>query len=69
MKKSILNIGKALNRTEQKSINGSGGGSCSYDGQPCGRNYFCCEDPASPGSFVCLHWTLSCHSSGGGGDQ
>lgn len=68
MKKSILNIGKVLNKAEQKSITGSGGG-CSYDGQPCGRNRFCCQDPYSPGGFVCLPWDQSCHSQGGGGDQ
>jgi len=60
MKKQILNLGKALNKAEQKSINGGGGaGNCSYEGESCGQNYFCCEDYEG-GGFKCLHTTQSC---------
>ncbi len=36
MKKSILNIGKALNKVEQKSINGGGKTLCNTDYDCCG---------------------------------
>ena len=38
MKKSILNLGKALNKAEQKNINGGiqgGGHCCSWRGEEC----------------------------------
>lgn len=35
MKKSILNIGNALNKSEQKKINGSGGCDIAPPGCPC----------------------------------
>ncbi len=44
MKKQTLNLGKALSRTEQKSINGGGddiGGGC---GRRCGTNNDCWGD-------------------------
>lgn len=35
MKKSILNIGKTLNKAEQKEVNGGGGGYiCNWEGDP-----------------------------------
>ena len=60
MKKSILNIGKALNKAEQKSINGGGGkGPCpcttNYTSLPGGGNF--CSYPGSDPNFpggVCL---------------
>ena len=47
MKKQILNLGKALNKAEQKSIKG-GAHLCGFDGLTCPPsgpfgNYFCCE--------------------------
>ena len=55
MKKSILNIGKALNREEQKQING--GGICTQQGSRC------CE--TLPGGFeLCepgyCNWPYGC---------
>jgi hypothetical protein len=50
MKKQILNIGKALNKAEQRTIKGGAltcgveGGTCPPSG-PYG-NYFCCEEQA-----------------------
>ena len=42
--KSLKNIGKILNRAEQKEINGGGRGSCINDGD-CGRGLICeCGD-------------------------
>ena len=40
MKKSILNLGKALNRAEQKSVNGGGIGSC-RSGNDMGNGCLC----------------------------
>ena len=64
MKKSILNIGKALNKVELKQVfggeygDGTGSGNdnniCSFQGQSCGRNQFCCEDFSISGVFYCL---------------
>ncbi|WP_028892857.1 hypothetical protein [Tenacibaculum sp. 47A_GOM-205m] len=55
MKKSILNLGKALNKVEQKSINGSGDviGFCNANGDcPTGsycEGYLCIKDNSSGG--------------------
>ncbi|MBL4642627.1 MAG: hypothetical protein JKY44_03440 [Flavobacteriaceae bacterium] len=40
MKKQILNLGKALNKAEQKEINGGYMPRC-YDGETCAPGYFC----------------------------
>ena len=40
MKKQILNLGKALNKAEQKEINGGYMPRC-YDADSCGPGYFC----------------------------
>jgi len=48
MKKQFLNLGKALNRAEQKSINGGGPGCPSPDGD-CYTGPFWCN----PGLPVC----------------
>jgi hypothetical protein len=53
MKKSILNIGKALNKIEQKSINGGGfGGSCNTNEDCPVNGHICncgdCIDPRKP---------------------
>ena len=39
MKKSILNLGKKLNKTEQKLVNGG-----KVIGFPCSNNFFCTLD-------------------------
>ena len=59
MKKSILNIGKALNRIEQKQING-GGGSCPNDpygtghtGQSCNTTADCDPNPIPRAPIMC----------------
>ena len=42
MKKSILNIGKALNKVEQKEINGGRARGCNCDSE-CGSGSHCCN--------------------------
>lgn len=54
MKKSILTIGKALDKREQKLVQGGNEVVCSYAGQSCGRNQFCCEDPFLWPVLVCM---------------
>jgi len=41
MKKQILNLGKSLNKAEQKTINGGGGAGCLYDYE-CKPGHGCC---------------------------
>lgn len=43
MKKQILNFGKALNKAEQKTINGGGMIECSYENaiDDCGTGFWC----------------------------
>ena len=41
MKKSILNIGKALNKAEQKTVNGGKGGIRCTDDSHCPSHMFC----------------------------
>ncbi|MEQ6125286.1 hypothetical protein AAON49_13845 [Pseudotenacibaculum sp. MALMAid0570] len=54
MKKSILNIGKALNKAEQKQVNGGMNGICD-----CTSNYTqvsqneCIFSPVGGGPFMC----------------
>jgi hypothetical protein len=60
MKKSILNFGKALNKAEQKSING-GGKQCCAMGSKIGLNY----DPVRKAFFseelwYCTDWQSTC---------
>jgi len=50
MKKQILNIGKALNKVEQRNINGGGGGTES--GDYCESHLDC--GPSSPAFGCCL---------------
>ncbi|CAM1339559.1 hypothetical protein [Tenacibaculum aestuarii] len=38
MKKSILNLGKALNKANQKQINGGSNGFCYQEGSKCCEN-------------------------------
>ena len=42
MKKQILNLGKALNKVEQKEINGGSPTWCQADNQ-CGSSQWCCQ--------------------------
>ncbi len=56
MKKQILNLGKALNKAEQKTINGGGPGGC-YTHQECPAGHGCCKgEPDPDGSIegVCI---------------
>lgn len=55
MKKSILNLGKVLNKTQQKAINGGGAiGFCDGNGDcPSGSycsNHFCHTNGSDPGN-------------------
>ncbi|MDP2541213.1 hypothetical protein [Tenacibaculum discolor] len=56
MKKSILNLGKALNKANQKQINGGANGSCYQEGSRCCENrpwgVFC--DAGRCGTYGCL---------------
>ena len=52
MKKSILNLGKALNKTEQKNINGQG-----INSQECGELSICgAEETCCSG--ICINLAL-----------
>ncbi|MEE9364390.1 MAG: hypothetical protein V3U92_17445 [Cellulophaga sp.] len=51
MKKSILNLGKALNRLEQKAINGGGPYRCNPQGDS-----YCC----GPANWQCGYCGMSC---------
>ncbi|WP_237274791.1 hypothetical protein [Tenacibaculum ovolyticum] len=42
MKKSILNLGKALNKAEQREVNGSGGKKFCSTHEDCRFGYGCC---------------------------
>ncbi|TCI94218.1 hypothetical protein [Tenacibaculum sp. M341] len=57
MKKSILNLGKLLNKTEQKNINGGGNAFCNDNGD-CDSGYFC-------DNYICV----SDGSNDGGGNN
>ncbi|MDC1162267.1 hypothetical protein OAT18_02375 [Tenacibaculum sp.] len=50
MKKSILNLGKALNKAEQQIINGGGKGGCRKDSE-CSKNYCCVDRRCIVGPF------------------
>ncbi|TDQ23973.1 hypothetical protein [Tenacibaculum caenipelagi] len=57
MKKQILNLGKALNKADQKQINGGGFGSCYQDGWKCCQTtsrgiVFC--DAGKCGTYGCF---------------
>ena len=58
MKKSILNLGKALNKSDQKQINGGANGFCYQEGSRCCENrpwgVFC--DAGRCGTSGCLRY-------------
>ena len=63
MKKSILNIGKALNKVEQKTVNGGGRAFCypGTDGICCGTAHWQCGvGPASGGFYNPGNGTCDC---------
>ncbi len=62
MKKQILNLGKALNKTEQKTINGGGHGGC-WVNEDCFAGQYCCKgapDPDGTLEGVCIEEQNGC---------
>ncbi len=56
MKKSILNIGKALNKAEQKRING-GIGNCDLPNPELGQTHLCSGGgPVIINPITCDYW-------------
>jgi len=51
--KNVLNLGKTLNKAEQKAINGGKGGDCGIGGTECFRDAHCTSSPNARCSKGC----------------